>query len=129
MAVERAGTTLGAVLPELSAKALEAVPGPAIDQDALRVSDGTAVPPPCAAALGVRQQAFHQSAGERVRGECHIHRHQRLKSLLAPVRGIATQDLSNDLRWFDLTVLRRRSSARTCLNVVIGLQPKRAVPS
>lgn len=133
VAVDRAGTTRCAVLPAVTAKAIEAALGPALDTDALLVTDGNAAYPPCAAALGVSHQALNQSAGERVRGECHLqtvnNRHQRLKSFLAPFRGVATTYLSNYLRWFDLAVLRALASARTGLNAAIGLHAKVAVPS
>ena len=127
VAADRSGTTLSAVLPELSAKAIQAVLEPAIDKDALLVTDGAAVYPRCAADLGISHEALNQSAGERVRGDLHIqtvnNRHQRLKSFLAPFRGIATKYLSNYLRWFDIVGLAANPSARACLNAALGLQP------
>lgn len=132
VAVARGGATRCAVLPEVSAKAIEAALGPVLEIDALLITDGHAAYPPCAAALGVSHRALNQTAGERVRGECHLqtvnHRHQRLKSFLAPFRGIATRYLVQYLRWFDLTVLQACSSARACLNAAVGLHPKVAVP-
>jgi transposase-like protein len=133
VAADRTGTTLSAVLPEVSATAIQAVLEPAIDKDALLVTDGAAVYPRCAADLGLSHEALNQSAGERVRGELHIqtvnNRHQRLKSFLAPFRGIATKDLPNDLRWFQGVGLALHPSSRACLNAALGLQPKVAVPS
>ena len=104
VAADRSGTTLSAALPEVSAKAIQAVLEPAIDKDALLVTDGAAAYPRCAADIGISHEALNQSAGERVRGDLHIqtvnNRHQRLKSFLAPFRGIATKYLPNYLRWF-----------------------------
>jgi hypothetical protein len=95
VAADRSGTTLSAVLPEVSAETIQAVLEPAIDKDALLVTDGAAAYPRCAADLGISHEALNQSAGERVRGDLHIqtvnNRHQRLKSFLAPFRGIATK--------------------------------------
>jgi transposase-like protein len=133
VAADRSGTTLSAVLPEVSAKAIQAVLEPVVDKDALLVTDGASVYPPCAAALGVSHEALNQSTGERVRGDLHIqtvnNRHQRLKTFLAPFRGIATKYLANYLRWFDIAGLARHSSARTCLNAALALQPGVIVPS
>jgi hypothetical protein len=133
VAADRSGTTLSAVLPEVSATAIQAVLEPAIDKDALLVTDGAAVYPRCAADLGIRHEALNQSAGERVRGDLHIqtvnNRHQRLKSFLAPFRGIATKDLPNDLRWFQGVGLALHPSSRTCLNAALGLQPTVPVSS
>jgi hypothetical protein len=133
VAADRSGTTLSAVLSEVSAKAIQAVLEPAINKDALLVTDGASVYPPCAAALGVSHEALNPSTGERVRGDLHIqtvnNRHQRLKTFLAPFRGIATKYLANYLRWFDIAGLTRHSSARTCLNAALALQPAVIVPS
>jgi transposase-like protein len=133
VAADRTGTTLSAVLPEVSATAIQAVLEPAIDKDALLVTDGAAVYPRCAADLGLSHEALNQSAGERVRGELHIqtvnNRHQRIKAFLAPFRGIATKYLPNYLRWFQCVGLALHPSSRACLNAALGLQPKVAVPS
>jgi len=133
VAVDRSGTTLSAVLPEISAKAIQAVLESAIDKDALLVTDGATVYPRCAADLGLSHEALNQSAGERVRGELHIqtvnNRHQRIKAFLAPFRGIATKYLPHYLRWFQCIGLALHPSSRACLNAALGLQPKVAVPS
>lgn len=133
MAADRSGTTLSAVLPEVSAKAIQAVLEPAIAKDALLVTDGAAVYPRCAANLSIRHEALNQSAGERVRGDLHIqtvnNRHQRLKSFLTPFRGIATKYLPNYLRWFQCVGLALHPSSRACLNAALGLQPTAPVPS
>ena len=47
VAADRRGTTLSAVLPEVSATAIQAVLAPVIDKDALLVTDGAAVYPRC----------------------------------------------------------------------------------
>jgi transposase-like protein len=133
VAADRGGTTISAVLPEVTAKAIQAVLEPAIDKDALLVTDGAAVYPRCAADLGVSHEALNQSAGERVRGDLHIqtvnNRHQRLKSFLAPFRGVATKYLPNYLRWFHCVGLALQPSSRACLNATLGLQPTVVVPS
>ena len=132
-AADRRGTTLSAVLPEVSAKAIQAVLEPALAKDARLVTDGAAVYPRCAADLGVSHEALNQSAGERVRGDLHIqtvnNRHQRIKAFLAPFRGIATKYLPNYLRWFQCVGLALHLSSRACLNAALGLQPTVAVPS
>jgi transposase-like protein len=133
VAADRSGTTLSAVLPGVSALTIQAVLEPAIDKDALLVTDGAAVSPRCAADLGISHEALNQSAGERVRGELHIqtvnNRHQRLKAFLAPFHGIATKYLPNYLRWFLSVGLAAHPSSRACLNAALGLQPTVAVPS
>ena len=133
VAADRSGTTLSAALAEVSAKAIQAVLEPAIDKDALLVTDGAAAYPRCAADLDISHEALNQSAGERVRGDLHIqtvnNRHQRLKSFLAPFRGIATKYLPNYLRWFLCVGLASHPSSRACLNAALGLQPTVAVPS
>lgn len=133
VAADRSGTTLSAVLPEVSAEAIQAVLEPAIDKDALLVTDGAAAYPRCAADLGISHEALNQSAGERVRGDLHIqtvnNRHQRLKSFLAPFRGIATTYLPNYLRWFLCVGLAPQPSSRACLNAALGLQPTVALAS
>jgi transposase-like protein len=60
VAADRSGTTLSAVLPEVSAKAIQAVLEPALDKDALLVTDGAAVYPRCAADLGISHEALNQ---------------------------------------------------------------------
>jgi hypothetical protein len=133
VAADRSGTTVSAVLPEMSTKALQAVLEPAIAKDALLVTDGAAAYPRCAADLGISHEALNQSASERVRGDLHIqtvnNRHQRLKSFLAPFRGIATKYLPHYLRWFLCVGLAPYPSSRACLNAALGLQPIVAMPS
>lgn len=132
VAADRSGTTLSAVLPEVSAKAIQAVLEPVVDKDALLVTDGASCYPPCAAALGISHEALTHSAGVRVRGDLHIqtvnNRHQRLKAFLAPFRGIATKYLSNYLRWFDIVGLAPNPSSRLCLNAALGLQSQVIMP-
>jgi hypothetical protein len=72
VAADRSGATVSAVLPVFNAAALQEVLGPAIEKDALLVSDGCTSYPPCAAALGISHEALNLSAGERVRGDLHI---------------------------------------------------------
>jgi transposase-like protein len=127
VAADRSGATVSAVRPEVSATTIQAVLESVVDKDALLFTEGTSDYPPCAVALGIRHEALKQSAGERVRGELHLqtvnNRHQRSKRFLASFRGIATKDLANDLRWFDIVGLAPNPSARTGLNAARGLQP------
>ena len=132
VAADRSGTTLSAALPEVSAKAIQAVLEPAIHKDALLVTDGAAAYPRSAADIGISHEALNQSAGERVRGDLHIqtvntalsgskaswhppwHRHQVPAQL--PAR-------------FLCIGLAPHPSSRACLNAALGLQPTVAVPS
>lgn len=133
VAADRTGATVMAVLPEVSAMAIQAVLEPAVGTDILLVTDGASYFPPAAAALGISHEALIQSAGERVRGELHIQtvnsRHQQIKGFLAPFRGIATKYLANYLRWFHVIRLDPNPSSRSCLNAALGLQPVVVVPS
>src|SRR4051794_2854200 len=133
VAADRTGTTLTAVLPTVSAFAIQAVLEPAVGPDILLVTDGASCFPPAAAALGISHEALIQSAGERVRGDLHIQtvnsRHQQIKGFLRAFRGIATKYLANYLRWFHLIRLNPHPSPRSCLNAALGLQPGIVVPS
>ena len=64
----RGGGNASAVLPKVSANALNGALEPVIETDIVPVSDTDRAYPPCAAALGVRHDALNTSAGERVRG-------------------------------------------------------------
>lgn len=132
VAADRGGATVCAMLPAVTAKTVAAVLEPVIASDALLVTDGASVYPPCAKALGVSHEVLNQSAGERTRGEIHIqtvnNRHQRLKRFLGSFRGIASKYLPNYLRWFDTVGLASNPSARSCLNAALGLQPPIAMP-
>jgi len=133
MAADRSGATVSAVLPSVTAEAVKVVLEPALGKDALLVTDGNNVYPPCAAALGVSHEALNQSAGVRVRGELHIQtvnsRHERLKTFLRRHRGVATKYLDSYLRWFHLAGLHHRPTPRACLNAAIGMQPRMGVPT
>ncbi len=124
VAADRSGATVSAVLPVVTADAIRAVLAPLLDKDALLVTDGNNIYPPCAAALGVSHEALNQSAGERVRGELHIqtvnNRHSRLKDFLRARRGIATKYLASYLRWFHLIALHQDPSPRHCLAAAMG---------
>ena len=84
VAVNRSGTTASTVLPAVNSEALKSAIEPVVTPDILLVSDGNNAYPPCAAALGVRHEAFNLSKGERVRGTIHSqtvnNRHSRLKA-------------------------------------------------
>ena len=133
VAADRTGTTLTAVLPTVSASAIQAVLEPAVGPDILLVTDGASCFPPAAAALGISHEALIQAAGERVRGDLHIQtvnsRHQQIKGFLRAFRGIATKYLANYLRWFHLIRLDPHPSPRSCLHAALGLQPGIVVPS
>jgi len=133
VAADRTGTTVSAVLPAVSALAIQAVLEPSVGPDVLLVTDGASCFPPAAAALGISHEALIQSAGERVRGDLHIQtvnsRHQQIKGFLRAFRGIATKYLPNYLRWFHLIRLDPHPSPRSCLHAALGLQPLIAVPS
>lgn len=124
IAADRSGTTISTVLPALSADALRAALEPVLDKDALLVSDGGTIYPPCAKAMGVSHKALNQSAGERVDGELHIqnvnNRHSRLKGFIASRRGIATKYMGSYLSWFHLIVLQRDPTPRQCLASAMG---------
>jgi hypothetical protein len=123
VAVDRAGVTVSAVLPSVSAANLRAALEPVLSKDALLVTDRSTSYPPCAKALGVSHETLNQSAGERVRGDLHIQtvnsRHERLKGFLRLRRGVATKYLASYLNWFHLAGLQR-STPRACLNAAIG---------
>jgi hypothetical protein len=108
----------------VTAQTIKPVLAPVLGKDALLVTDGNNVYPPCAAALGVSHEALNQSKGERVRGELHIQtvnsRHESLKTFLRPHRGVATKYLDSYLRWFHLAGLKHNPTPRTCLNAAIG---------
>ena len=72
IAADRSGTTVSTVLPALNADALQKALAPAMDKDALLVTDGGTSYPPCATALGVSHKALNQSVGEHIDGELHI---------------------------------------------------------
>ena len=65
VAAHRGGVTVSAVLPAVSAAALEGALGPVVKTDVVLVSNGAAGYPPCAAALGVRREALNLAADER----------------------------------------------------------------
>ena len=124
VAADRSGATISAVLSAVTAQTIKPVLAPVLGKDALLVTDGNNVYPPCAAALGVSHEALNQSKGERVRGELHIQtvnsRHESLKTFLRPHRGVATKYLDSYLRWFHLAGLKHNPTPRTCLNAAIG---------
>jgi len=124
VATDRSGSTVSAVLPSVCATDVKALLEPVLRKDALLVTDGNNIYPPCAAALGVSHQALNLSAGERVRGELHIQtvnsRHERLKTFLRRYRGIATKYLESYLKWFHLAGIRLNPSPRACLNAAIA---------
>jgi transposase-like protein len=99
IAADRSGSTISGVLAAVTAQAAKAVLEPVLGKDALMVTDGAKIYPPCARALGVSHAMLNLSQGERVRGELHIQtvnsRHESLKTFLRPHRGIATKYLES----------------------------------
>lgn len=74
-----------AALPMVNAEALNDTLGSGIKPDSLLVSDGHGTYPPCAAALGLRDEAFVLFTGERVRGALHI---RTVKQPSQPAQGL-----------------------------------------
>lgn len=124
VATDRSGTTFSQKLISVTGRSLAESLGSVIDKDALLVTDGHSAYPPCAAALGIAHEALNRAAGERIRGHLHIQtvnsRHSQLKDFLRPFRGVATRYLDNYLRWFHLTTLSAKHSARACLAEAIN---------
>ena len=118
VAADRSGMTVSAVLPMVNADALREVIEPVVGEDIVLVSDGHRAYPPCAAAMGVRQEALNLSGGKRVRNAFHIqtvnNRHGQLKGLLGRNRGTAIKYLDNYLNWFRQVELYNASPS-TCL--------------
>jgi transposase-like protein len=133
IAADRSGSTISGILSAVTALAAKAVLEPVLGTDALMVTDGAKIYPPCARALGVSHAVLNLSAGERMRGELHIQtvnsRHEGLKTFLRPHRGIATKYLDSYLRWFHLAGLKHTPTPRACLNAAIGLHANVAVPT
>lgn len=124
VAADRSGATVSAVLPEITAVAVETVLKSVISPDALLVTDGAKIYPLCAKNLGISHEGLNQSAGEHLRGELHINtvnnRHSRIKDFLRARRGIATKYLTSYLRWFHLIKLHADPTSRYCLVSAMG---------
>ena len=124
VAVDRAGATISAILPTVSADAIATVLAPLLTKDALLVTDGATAFAPCARQLGVTHEVLNPSAGEHVRGALHIQtvnsRHERFKDLLRRHRGIATKHLGSHLKWFHLAGIQADPSPRACLDAALG---------
>ena len=122
VAADRSGMTISAVLPAVNADALRAAIEPVVDDDIVLVSDGHRADLPCAAAMGVRHEALNLSGGERVRNAFHIQtvnsRQGQLKGFLRRDRGIATQYLDNDLRWFQQVELDNAAPRTSRANAI-----------
>ena len=127
-AADRSGTTACSVLPSVTAASVQSALEPRIDDDILLVTDGNNVYPPCAKALGIKHEAFNQSAGERVRGTIHIqtvnNRHSGIKGFLRHYRGVSSKYLGNYLRWYGRSDLLK-SSPGSYLAVAIEGPPTR----
>lgn len=124
VAADRGGATMSAILPEVTASAIASALSPALDKDALLVTDKAGFYPACARMLGVSHEALQPSAGEHVRGELHIQtvnsRHERFKDLLRRHRGVATKYLGSYLKWFHLAGIKADPTPRACLNAALG---------
>lgn len=133
VAADRSGTTIAAMLPAVTAQAAADVLEPVMQKDALLVTDGNTIYPPCARSLGVGHEALNLSQGERVRGELHIQtvnsRHEALKTLLRRHRGVATKYLASYLNWFRLTKTRCQPTPRACLQAALGPRLAMVLPA
>ena len=127
VAADRSGTTVTAVLPDTAAATIRPRLEPAIEPDALLVTDGAPFFPPCARALGLTHQPLDHKAGKRRRGELHLNtvnsRHERLKTFLRGRRGVATKYLDSYLAWYHLAILPKLPTPRSVLASVAGLTP------
>jgi hypothetical protein len=104
IARDRAGHTVGAVLPDLGAGAIEAALAPVVAADAVLCSDGAKAYAAFAAERGIRHEPINVAAGVRVRdGAFHIQNvnayHGRLKGWMGRFNGVATRYLPNYLGW------------------------------
>ena len=104
IARDRAGHTVGAVLPDLGAAAIAAVLGSAIAGDAVLCSDGAKAYAAFAARHGLHHEPINVAAGLRVRdGAFHVQNvnayHGRLKGWMVRFNGVATRYLPNYLGW------------------------------
>ena len=98
---------------------------PALDHDALLVTDGHAAYRAFARAAGVAHQAVNLRAGERVRGAVHVQNvnayHSRLRGWLHHFRGVATRYLGNYCGWRWAIDLQRINSAEAMLRSAVGV--------
>ena len=104
IARDRAGHTVGAVLPDLGAPAIAAALGPVIAADAVLCSDGARAYAAFAAEHGLHHEPVNLSAGIRVRGGAfHVQNvnayHGRLKGWMRRFNGVATHHLPSYLGW------------------------------
>ena len=106
VAADRGGATVSAVLPAVSADALEGRSDPLSRPTSCWCPMAPPSYPPCAAASGVRREALNPAAGD----ECatlstsrpSIVGHGQLKGFLRDFRGVATKYLDSYLRWLHL---------------------------
>ena len=101
---DRGGATRAAILPHRSADAIDAAIGTAPPQDAVLCTDTWRPFAVTARKHGIRHETINLNQGMRVRDKTwHIQnanaRHSRLKSWIAPFRGVATKYLPNYLVW------------------------------
>jgi transposase-like protein len=104
IARDRAGHTVGAVLPDLGAEAIAAVLGPVVAGDAVLCSDGAKAYAAFAAKHGLHHEPVNVAAGVRVRdGAFHVQNvnayHGRLKGWMVRFNGVATRHLPSYLGW------------------------------
>src|SRR5437764_2229144 len=104
IARDRAGHTVGAVLPDLGAEAIAAALGPVVAEDAVLCSDGAEAYATFAAGHGLHHEPVNLTAGVRVRdGAFHVRNvnacHGRLKGWMGRFNGVATRYLANYLGW------------------------------
>ena len=104
IARDRAGRTVGAVLPDLGAEAIAGVLGPVVAGDAVLCSDGAKAYAAFAAKHGLHHEPVNLAAGVRVRdGAFHVQNvnayHGRLKGWMVRFKGVATRHLPSYLGW------------------------------
>ena len=103
IARDRAEATTDQILPDRSAKSIEAAIGPVISKTAVLVSDAAGSYRAFAGQAKIAHVALNLSAGERVFGDYHIQNVNnycgRLKGWMFRFRGVATKYLDSYLGW------------------------------
>ena len=101
---DRAGSTRATVLPNRSAKAIDSAIGKELPKDGVLCSDNWRAFGKIAKKHRIRHEPINFHKGQRVRDKTwHIQnanaRHSRLKSWIAPFKGVATKYLPKYLAW------------------------------
>ena len=101
---DRAGSTRAVILPNRSAKAIDSAIGKELPKDGVLCSGNWRAFGKIARKRRIRHELINFHKGERVRDKTwHIQnanaRHGRLKSWIAPFKGVAAKYLANYLAW------------------------------